>query len=51
MASNSQKSLIYDVYEFRDDLCEKYADFVIDCNNKTGKEIIKEIKKRFLGEN
>jgi len=43
-------SLIYDVYEFRNNLCEKYADFIIDCNKKTGKEIIKEIEKRFMGE-
>ena len=44
-------NLIYDVYEFRDRLCLKYADFVVDVDNKSTNEIIKEIENLFLGVN
>lgn len=44
----SGESLIYDVYEFRDKLCTKYADFVVDCNDLTPKEIVQKIENNFL---
>lgn len=44
-------NLIYDVYEFRDRLCLKYADFVIACDDKSSNDIVKEIENIFLGEN
>ena len=45
---NYESGLIFDVYEFRDKLCQKYADFEIDCNGKKSTEIIRDIKKKFL---
>jgi len=42
------ESLIYDVYEFRDSLCKKYADFIIDCNDLSAKEIVEKIENKFL---
>lgn len=45
---NTYSGLIFDVYEFRDKLCEKYSDIVIDCDNKNEFEIIKEIENKFL---
>jgi len=42
------ESLIYDVYEFRDSLCKKYADFIIDCNDLSAKEIVENIENKFL---
>ena len=40
--------LIYDVYEFRNNLCEKYSDFMIECDGKNVKRIIKEVSDKFL---
>lgn len=45
----SGESLIYDVYEFRNQLCEKYADIIIDCNELSQKEIVKTIADKFMG--
>jgi len=44
----SGKSLIYDVYEFRNQLCEKYADIIVDCDNLNDNEIIKATINKFL---
>lgn len=44
----SSKSLIYDVYEFRNQLCEKYADIIIDCDDSSDNEIVKAITNKFL---
>ena len=46
---NTNANLIYDVYEFRDKLCEKYADFVVDCNTKESSDIIKDVENKFMG--
>ena len=45
---STNSSMIFDVYEFRDKLCEKYADFIIDANGKTNKEILKDIENEFI---
>lgn len=45
---NQRSALIFDVFEFRDKLCKKYSDFVINCNNKTDEQIIKEVTKKFI---
>ena len=48
---NSKKNpsnLICDVYEFRDSLCEKYSDFIVECDGKMTKKIIKELSDKFL---
>ena len=42
-------NLIFDIYEFRDRLCLKYADFVLDCDDKEVSEIIKMLENKFLG--
>ena len=45
---NTYSGLIFDVYEFRDRLCEKYSDIIIDCDNKSELEIIKDIEEVFI---
>lgn len=45
---NAYSGLIFDVYEFRDKLCEKYADIIIDCDKKEESEIIREIENKFM---
>ena len=42
-------NLKIDLYDYRNAFCEKYADFVIDCNNKGVRDIVKLTKQAFLG--
>ena len=46
--TNKNSSIIFNVYEFRDKLCQKYSDFIIECDNKTEFEIIKEVEDQFV---
>lgn len=44
----SGKGLIFDVFEFRNQLCEKYADIIVDCDKMSDNEIVKLISNKFL---
>jgi shikimate kinase len=45
---DSVSGIIFDIYEFRDKLCEKYCDFVINCDGEEESQIIKMIQQKFI---
>ena len=45
---SNNSSIIFDVYEFRDKLCEKYADIIIDGDCKSEAKILEEIENEFI---
>lgn len=46
--NNVNSGIIFDVYEFRDELCDRYCDFYIDCDGKSEKEIIQLVQEEFI---
>jgi len=45
----SEMCLRMDLFDFRNTFCERYADYIIDCNGKGAKDIVKSVKQAFLG--